>query len=419
MERRDFLKLAAFSGLSVVTPMGFARRAGAEEAAPYDGPFFVMLKAAGGWDPTYLTDPKGSDVNSINQRYARGDILTAGQIEYAPVAQHKAFFDKYHKDLLVLNGVDMSTNSHNSGKRYAWTGRMDNAGYPTFSALVAAAKSPKLPLSYLSFGGYDATGNVIPLARVSNAERVNMIANANLISNDENRPYHSDFAADKIAQARQARHQAMHDDHHLPRVKQSMSTLFTSRLSANQLKRITSYLPETLPSDGLQKQATIALAAYKAGLCVSVNLVLGGFDTHNDHDNRQIPRLSMILSAIDYLMEQAETLQIRDKIVLMAGSDFGRTPKYNKDNGKDHWSVSSMMFMGPGITGNRVLGGTDEEQKALGLDKDTLKPKEGSSFKLRPEHVHHALRELAGVQTSDVSKQFELEGESMPKLFQP
>ena len=33
--------------------------------APYEGPYYVVFNASGGWDTTYLMDPKG--VNEINR----------------------------------------------------------------------------------------------------------------------------------------------------------------------------------------------------------------------------------------------------------------------------------------------------------------------------------------------------------------
>ena len=68
------------------------------------------------------------------------------------------------------------------------------------------------------------------------------------------------------------------------------------------------------------------------------------------------------LGGIDYLMKLAEELKIRDKLVVVIQSEMGRTPHYNKGDGKDHWSIGSIMFMGQGIQGNRVIGATDEKQ---------------------------------------------------------
>ncbi len=78
------------------------------------------------------------------------------------------------------------------------------------------------------------------------------------------------------------------------------------------------------------------------------------------------------LEGIAYVLHRAEELQIRDKLVVIAQSEMGRTPTYNKGNGKDHWSIGSIMFLGPGIQGNRVIGATDEKQFAVPLDPKTL-----------------------------------------------
>ena len=124
--RRDFLKACAATGLGLAAPL---RSAGAQPKAkdePYPGPYYVVFNASGGWDTTYLMDPKG--VNGINRLYKEGDIATEGKLIYAPnAAQTKAgmsnedFFKKYGKELLVVNGLDYSVNNHSPGARYIAT----------------------------------------------------------------------------------------------------------------------------------------------------------------------------------------------------------------------------------------------------------------------------------------------------------
>src|SRR6201988_1894769 len=85
--RRDFLKLCGLAGLGVAVPLRFPLATGAEvRNAPYEGPYYVVFNASGGWDTTYLMDPKG--VNDINRLYREGDILTRGAHKYAPTARH-------------------------------------------------------------------------------------------------------------------------------------------------------------------------------------------------------------------------------------------------------------------------------------------------------------------------------------------
>ena len=41
--------------------------------------------------------------------------------------------------------------------------------------------------------------------------------------------------------------------------------------------------------------------------------------------------------------------------------EFGRTPKINKDNGRDHWGpAASLLFAGAGVRSGNVIGATDK-----------------------------------------------------------
>ena len=76
------------------------------------------------------------------------------------------FYAEFGNELLVLNGLDYSVNNHSPGARYMATGKLDSLAYPTFAALVAACQGPACPLSFLTFGNYSATGNLVAMSRV-------------------------------------------------------------------------------------------------------------------------------------------------------------------------------------------------------------------------------------------------------------
>ena len=107
-------------------------------------------------------------------------------------------------------------------------------------------------------------------------------------------------------------------------------------------------------------------------------------------------------------------------MVLIVQSEMGRTPNYNKGNGKDHWSIGSIMFLGQGIHGNRVVGATDEKQFTVPIHPGTLACDAGKGIRVRPEHIHLALREFAGIANHSMSKQYPLvvpEKEHLQALF--
>jgi uncharacterized protein (DUF1501 family) len=442
MERRDFLKLASMTGLAVVAGStvsnGGAKAAG---ESGYDGPLWLFLHAGGGWDVTSICDPKGSkgptDPDPMNH-YPASAIPKAGNIAYAPMelgdvngmvyTASKTFFEKHQNDLVVVNGIDNATNSHDAGTRTTWAGSLLE-GKPTVAALIAGAYLPAAPMSFITFGGYDTTDGVVGASRLGNLDALRKIAFPNKMNpneqNEENiRYFNTPATNDRIIAARKARYDNLMKTQRLPRVQKSMSQLFTSRLGSNELTKLTEFLPNNQNiEDGIAGQAQLAIAAFKAGLCCSANLDRGGWDTHGNNDasvaqNLQGNNGSGFLPQISRIMELAAEQGVADNLVIMVGSDFGRTPGYNEGNGKDHWSVTSMMMMGSikgvKIPGNRVIGTTDEGHNPITLNPSTLAP-DPNGIRITPGHIQRAIRKAARISDNPIVANYPVEAaEDLP-----
>ena len=413
--RRDFLKLCGLAGIGIACPGGLSSglHAAAKDDSPYEGPYYIVINASGGWDTTYLMDPKG--IGGINRLYKEGDILTKGAHKFAPTEKHKnggmgneEFYAEFANELLVLNGLDYSVNNHSPGARYMATGKLDSMAYPTFAALVAACKGPTCPLSFLTFGNYSATGNIVAMSRVPYLPSLQRIANADAIEGNPKSPYHEDFALARIEQALREQRESRTAMPLLPRQERAESMLYAAQVNAKSMQRITPHIPKNIPKERIAQQAEIALASFKAGVCVSANLSIGQFDSHANNDTDQMKLLPEFLAGIAYILRRAGELKIREKLVVVVQSEMGRTPDYNKGNGKDHWSIGSIMFIGPGIKGNRVLGATDEKQFAVPMNPKTLALDKEKGSRVRPEHIHEALRQFAGIANHPHAKKFPL-----------
>ena len=57
---------------------------------------------------------------------------------------------------MVINGIDLQTNSHTTGVLHNWSGR-NAEGYPGLTALFAANHAPDIAMPYVNFGGFGAT----------------------------------------------------------------------------------------------------------------------------------------------------------------------------------------------------------------------------------------------------------------------
>jgi hypothetical protein len=444
MNRRRFLQVAGIAGLAVMAPI--APRAVRAGAVKYKGPFWIMVNAGGGWDPTMLCDPKGDNGTmdkAPNHSYKPGDIGKAGNISYAPTEMDSngvvvqtcdAFFQKHHERLLVVNGVDNSTNNHDAGSRTTWSGQLPE-GYPSFAALIAAftTQATPVPLAYLSNGGYDATAGLVSLTRMGGTDALERLAFTNQQNPTDPKTslYHTNNTAGRIAAAQEARLKAAQQKEKLPTVAAAMGSLYMARQADDGLAGLGDELRNVklvrFPDDfhaldgaggngsieSLCQQVQIALHSFRAGVAVSANLDIGGFDTHSDHDNRQGDAMMSLLFGVDYLFAQIDALGLTDQVNVMIGSDFGRTPFYNKDQGKDHWNITSAMFSGPKIPGDKVIGATDGGFGPLSFNPTSLKQDAGG-VRIEPKHLHMALRQLGGVANTTLDKTYGFPGDPLP-----
>lgn len=417
MNRRDFLKLTSAAGLCLGGSAMLGNAWADGEASPggpvgYAGPLLVMVQAVGGWEPTYLCDPKAN----LNNSYGDADVKMAGSIAYAPLGvEADTFFGDHHGHMTVINGVDTATNNHESGRRNMASGRL-GSGYPNLAALVAGAKSPESPMAFLTFGGYERTQGVVAPVRDGNASRLAELAFPERIdaANVDSPTYHSAAAQGIITAAREERAGTMFAAQELPRYQRSLDSLVTARSGASDLKLLQEVLP-TPDANADFRKCQLIIAAYKAGIAVSANLSRGGFDTHSNHDTDHRAALVALLRMVNFLWAEAARQGVDDKLVVLMSSDFGRTPGYNSNGGKDHWSVSSMIALGAGIPGERVVGLTTEGHTLVPLDPTTLTEPaadEAEGVRIEPMHVHRAMRRIMDIEGSDLDLAFPLGDET-------
>jgi len=410
MQRRDFLKLAGTAGLGLISPA--IGRAAQPEEDP--GIFFVHVQAVGGWEPTLLCDPKGS----TNKSYAEDDILTAGKIKYAPKgAAWDTFFKTNASRMVVLNGVDVQSNNHDAGRRHMASGRLGE-GHPSAAAVIAGSHAPPLPIALLSFGGYEETGGLVAPTREVDRARLAGIIYPDRLNPDDPKAgnYHSATTRALIDLARRKRAERRLADVQLPKIHGSMDTLLTARLGSDQLKRMEELLP-TLTGQGEAARVELAVAAYRAGVGIAANFSRGGFDTHSNHDAAHTDAMSKLLDLVNMIWAKVDAAGVAERTVMLISSDFGRTPTYNGNNGKDHWPISSMIVVSglPGFQGNRMVGLTDDGHMPILIDPVTLEPSE-SGVRIRPENIHRNLRDLIGIQPA-IEQRYPLSPEVELQLF--
>ncbi|MBV9121831.1 MAG: DUF1501 domain-containing protein, partial [Planctomycetes bacterium] len=97
-----------------------------------------------------------------------------------------------------------------------------------------------------------------------------------------------------------------------------------------------------------------------------VTISMGGWDTHGKNfeslSKRLLPQLDQTLSAL--LADLDDRGGLEHTIVYCAG-EFGRTPKVNKNAGRDHWARSmAAVVAGGGLPRGYAHGATDAQGMA-------------------------------------------------------
>ncbi len=417
MKRRTFVKSLLVPAVGAVT--GF--RLPFANAASYDGKLFVFVQADGGWDPTSFCDPKTNTPGEkvINHWAENADIRQAGNLLYADFANNAAFFEKYHDRMLVINGVDAQTNSHSAGIVHNWSGRVSE-GYPSMTALLATHYAPGLSLAYLSFGGFSNTARLTTYTRLSSADLIRNIATPQVEEGNHLEPYFSQADWETLKTFRAAGIERLAAAPHLlPRAAHNRR-LYAEALTPEATEGLEAYAAIIPPEDELEqeeqygeldselrRQAQLTILAFKARVAVSADLWLGGFDTHANNDPQQNWLLGNLTDSVDYLWDLAEIHGVADRLVVVMGSDFGRTNHYNADAGKDHWPIGSFIVMEKNQPWtNRVVGETDALHFAYKIHPTTLERDDASGTILYPKHIHKALRQYLGIEDSPGAQRF-------------
>lgn len=109
------------------------------------------------------------------------------------------------------------------------------------------------------------------------------------------------------------------------------------------------------------QRALLARRLVEAGVPF-ITLYEGGWDHHRDlfaSCRKRLPEFDRTLAALIEDLDERGLLQ--ETLVVVLG-EFGRTPKINKDAGRDHWSnAMSVLFAGGGTPGGIVVGATDPQ----------------------------------------------------------
>ncbi len=359
ISRRNFLKesLAVVSyGLAV--PSIFSRAVVAAAEENYDvsvsGKTLVVVQLAGGYDGLNVVVPYG-DPQYRDLRptlgVAESDLLTLDG-DVALPASMSAFKGLYDAGkVAVVQGVGYPNPNYSHFKAMdiwqtadldgqaqdGWLGRY-------FDGLVDGGGHPLAGM---------AVGRSLPTAFNSTSSSIPAVQSVDTFSLQ---PAQGDPRADQ----RQASLLKLYDVYQ-PAASPFAALLDTTLGSAMQASTELSSVdaaykpavdyPQSSLASGLQLLAEMINSGEDQSPVRVGHVMLGGFDTHAQQDQRLDPLLTDVSEALLAFVQDVEAHGRGDDVLTMVWTEFGRRPEQNAQDGTDHGSAVPMFLVGDAVKG--------------------------------------------------------------------
>lgn len=413
--RRQLLR----TGLSMVATVSLASLLNTSEALA-QATFtprrkLVWINMSGGWDLLETTDPKVSSTARIDMTYdwnlahtlAGGDSLTRVGRWLPGIAANG-------QDVIIVRGLAMGTTSHDAGATYMDTAILSNNGTvnaASIPSIVASESAATIPIIQLAGGMQPRTDRGL-LKNISVVRAENLDLYRSMYPGDaaliQRRLKILDYLKSSVTRMRDA----VGTNDRLGQLETAESKIraqIEGGMGTKLVLDATDRRPfQTTTATGTGGRArgqgnmgrageafALALKLIKNDLVTCINMGVGGFDTHTNQDRNLQPVLTEFDASLKVFVDELRAAGKLDTTLIVLYSDFGRTPKVNMSNGRDHWPIGGSIIIGGGLVGGRAVGGTDDSMLALNADPSTgLVTGDGSGIQLNATHLGGSILEL-------------------------
>jgi hypothetical protein len=373
VSRRDFLRVGTLGGLGLTLP-GLLRnqaRAGTKRGARAKSVLVVYL--GGGLSHHDSFDPKPDAPAEVRGKYNPIDTCVSG----LRISEMLPRMAKVMNRLTLVRSGAHNNDHHETATNWVLCGRFGSAfgDYPAMGAVVAhelgfRGKLPpyvaiprnpsftwELGKSAFLGGRYESFKTGDPNAPDFKVQDVSPFET--LTDQRARRRQTLLQAVDGLARQVEGNDQiSTYDEFH-----QRAAAMILSReaRAAFAIEKETDKLRDRYGRNTFGQSCLLARRLVEGGVgFVTVNF--GGWDHHAkiwDGLGHHLPQFDQGFSML--LEDMHERGLLADTLVLAFG-EFGRTPKINKDAGRDHWGpAASLLFAGADVRSGQVVGSTDKQ----------------------------------------------------------
>ncbi|MEE2751022.1 MAG: DUF1501 domain-containing protein [Myxococcota bacterium] len=375
---------------------------------------FLFVFAAGGWDPTWVFAPmfgrSGIDVDTDSTTSTQSGIEFVDSQERPSV---RAFFQRYGSRTCVLNGMEVRSITHDTCRRLVLTGSTQAQGDDWPAILAGESSGFTLPCLVLSGPSYTAKHPTVVVRAGETGQLSKLLSGEALQESDSILSGFDPRMTDLVAAHVNSRAGAFAG----LRTGVGEAGFVRDLSNAHEQLALVRDLPDldlgSVDTSGyvpVSQRVSPAITCFRQGItrCATVKhegLWGTGWDTHaaiqlqGDHYETLFADLLLIQDMLENTPGEVEA-SLADEVVMVVFSEMGRTPKVNAQGGKDHWTDTSAMILGPGVSGGRVIGAYDDVLLGQKVDLASGELSE-SGTRLTSAHLGATILALGDVDPGD------------------
>jgi uncharacterized protein (DUF1501 family) len=146
---------------------------------------------------------------------------------------------------------------------------------------------------------------------------------------------------------------------------ETMKLMKSEDLKAFDLSNESAATREKYGRNSFGQGALLARRLVQAGVRY-VEVQFGGWDMHNNIDTALNGTGATMDKVFAALIEDLAATGLLESTMVVMGSEFGRTPDVNENEGRDHYPLAySTVFAGGGVKGGYTYGATDKDGRRV------------------------------------------------------
>jgi uncharacterized protein (DUF1501 family) len=361
IRRRDFVRMALGTSAAAALSGKFLLPAPAQQQRPAKAKAVILLWMQGGPSQIDTFDPKpGADTGGPFK-------AVETKIPGAPVSEHLPRVAAVADRLSIVRTLHSKDPNHDTARYLLHTGyRTDpTVEHPHLGSLIVkelGTKAEGLP-GCITVGKDSTVGSgYLPpeLAPLLVEKIENPLEDLKLASGV------TKFRLDdreKLLEAQNASFAASHADGRVESQQKAYERAFALMRSPHLKAFDVAGEPEETRklygSSPFGRACLMARRLVEAGVRF-VEVSLADWDTHNDNFNRSKKLMEQLDPGMAGLLADLDRRKMLSETLVLWMGEFGRTPKVNGGNGRDHWTRNfAAALAGGGIAGGRAVGRTN------------------------------------------------------------